>query len=589
MANFPAFWKKRSDAQSILVAEQTQLVEYMLSFAIVIAVPMYAIAIYQTVIQELWGALFVFTAGIILLGLAKLLKGLPNSIRGSILILVGLAIAIEDIWHFGLSGSGLLYLLAAVFATALIFDIRAGIGVIVLSVGILAFFGFSLGADAIDYTSTSAYLVNRPLAWAIRTAEITLLGGLILFSLYRLLNRLSTTVSKNDNLARQAEDNRQRLNEIVTAIPGNVLICKKTPQLEVLWANIMAQTTFALDFQLPEKAALRDRLLMSDAENIKLLDAVLEQKSVVNHELRLQTATKETLWFRGAARQFDYAGEDAILLILDDIQELKEAQETLNHLERVETLGLMAGGIAHDFNNLLVGMMAQNDIALRIVGENSKAARHITKAFTAAERATEVTRQLLAYSGHARFNLAQFNVNTTIMETQPALDMLAAGSEESVEIVTQLSTDLATLSADKVQLRQVLLNMVENAIDAKAKTITISTSNAFVDPLAAQVNPITGQTMDAGAYVCLEISDDGMGMDTDTETNIFDPFFTTKRQGHGLGLAAVLGIMRGHAGAIEVESAPNKGTTISLYFPSLKTKADSLDVWQEAIRDSFED
>ncbi len=587
MANFPAFWKKSSASHSALETEQTQLVEYMLSFALIIAVPMYTIAVYQTVAQQLWSTLFFFTAGIILLALAKLLKGLPNTVRGSILILVGLTIAIEDIGHFGLTGSGLLYLLTTVFASALIFDIRAGVATIILSTGILAFFGFSLGADAIDYSTTSAYLVNRPIAWAIRAAEITFLGGLILFSLYRLLSRLSLTITKNDKLARQAEDNRLRLNEIVTAIPGNVLICSKTPQLEVLWANLVAQSTFNIDLQQSEKTVLREMLLTASNDNIQLIDAILEQKSVVNHELRLQTAEKETLWFRGAARQFDYAGQDAVLLILDDIQELKEAQETLNHLERVETLGLMAGGIAHDFNNLLVGMMAQNDIALRIVGENSKAARHITKAFTAAERATEVTRQLLAYSGHARFNLAQFNLNTLIIETQATLDTIAA--PQSAEVQTQLSTDLATLSADKVQLRQILINLVENAIDAKAKIVTISTTNTFFDPLAAQVNPITGQVMDAGAYVCLEISDDGIGMDTETENNIFDPFFSTKKQGHGLGLAAVLGIMRGHAGAVEVASAPNEGTSISLYFPALKAKADGLEVWEDAIRDSFED
>ncbi len=585
MANFLKSKRKFQRERSALVAEQSELVSFMLKLALCIAIPFYAITLFIAVQQQLWGTIVFITLGLILLASAHLLKDLSYKLRGSVLIAIGLAIAAQDLFQHGFNGSGLLYLLTTVFAAALIYNVQAGVAIIVIATGVLAFFGFAIATGTLDYAERAAHLVNSPLAWALRIVEIIFLGGLILISLYRLLNKLDLSVVSNQKLARRAEDNRQRLNEIVGAIPGSVLICCLSEKLEVLWANPLAAETFNIDSHALQNEAFHSRFSAQTDDLKTILSQVANKHPIANHELRLRVASKETLWFRLTARNFNYSNQDAVLLILDDIQDLREAQQTLQHLERVETLGLMAGGIAHDFNNLLVGMLAQNGLALRIVGEDSKAARHITKAVSAAERASEVTKQLLAYSGHAKFNLATFKLNALIEDQLPKL-VECAGPKCTV--ISDLNPAVLRISADKVQFQQLLFNLVENAAEAEATEIRIITNNVFFDPVEERSNRITGQKLDATHYISMQIIDNGVGMSSATEAAMFDPFFSTKDQGHGLGLAAVLGIVRGHAGAIEIDTSIGEGTTITLYVPALVPDTSNLDIWEDAIRNSFE-
>ncbi len=234
--------------------------------------------------------------------------------------------------------------------------------------------------------------------------------------------------------------------------------------------------------------------------------------------------------------------------------------------QKLESLGVLAGGIAHDFNNLLVTMLGNAGLALMEVNAESRARHYVEQFQIAAQRAADLTRQMLAYSGKGRFIVQPVSLNDVIEEM---VRLLRVSISKQAVLQLQLAPQLPLISADATQLRQVVMNLITNASDALAEhpgTITVSTGSIHME----RADLYRAQPTDAlptGEYVFLEVADTGSGMDAETQARIFEPFFTTKFTGRGLGLAAVLGIMRGHQGAIQVHSTTGQGTTFRLLFP----------------------
>jgi two-component system cell cycle sensor histidine kinase/response regulator CckA len=232
----------------------------------------------------------------------------------------------------------------------------------------------------------------------------------------------------------------------------------------------------------------------------------------------------------------------------------------------MESLGVLAGGIAHDFNNLLVVMLGNAGLAMMELTPNSRARQFVEQIQVAAQRAADLTRQMLAYAGKGRFIVQPLNLNDVIEEM---VKLLRVSISKRAALQLNLAPNLPQISADATQLRQVVMNLITNASDAlaeRAGTITLSTGAMYMDRIALQ-NALPAEDVAAGEYVYLEVADTGTGMDDETRARIFEPFFTTKFTGRGLGLAAVLGIMRGHQGAIQVNSVVGEGTLFRLLFP----------------------
>lgn len=237
--------------------------------------------------------------------------------------------------------------------------------------------------------------------------------------------------------------------------------------------------------------------------------------------------------------------------------------------QKLESLGLLAGGIAHDFNNLLVAMLGNAGLALTDVSPESRARQYIEQIQVAAQRAADLTRQMLAYSGRGRFIVQPAHLNDVIEEM---VKLLRVSISKQAALQLNLAPNLPLISADATQLRQVVMNLITNASDALANhagTITVSTGAMFVSRTELE-QAQSANDLAEGEYVFLEVTDSGSGMDAETQARIFEPFFTTKFTGRGLGLAAVLGIMRGHHGAIQVNSVVGEGTTFRLLFPPLE-------------------
>lgn len=252
--------------------------------------------------------------------------------------------------------------------------------------------------------------------------------------------------------------------------------------------------------------------------------------------------------------------------LLTDVTERRGLELKIQQAQKLESLGVLAGGVAHDFNNLLVGILGNVGLALMDLPLESPATPALRDIQASALRAAELTKQMLAYSGRGRFVIQRLNLNRLVEETTHLLQTLVS---KQATLRIQLGAELPDVEGDASQLRQVLINLVSNANDAlgeRAGVIAISSGLVTVDAHYL-ASTYLDDALDEGTFVFLEISDTGAGMTPETQAKIFDPFFTTKFPGRGLGLAAVLGILRGHRGAIKVYSEPGKGSTFKVLLP----------------------
>jgi len=257
-------------------------------------------------------------------------------------------------------------------------------------------------------------------------------------------------------------------------------------------------------------------------------------------------------------------------------EERKRLEAQIQHTQKLEGLGVLAGGIAHDFNNLLVGILGNAGLALMKLPLDSPARSYVEKIEDTAQRASVLTNQMLAYSGRGSFVVQPLNLSRLVTEMGR---LLSAAISKKAVLRYECDPDLPLIEGDAAQLHQVIINLITNASDAlgdQAGVIVLKTSAIDVDrPYLA--NTYLDNDLPEGTYACLDVSDSGCGMDANTQARIFDPFFSTKFAGRGLGLAAVLGIVRGHKGAIRVQSELGKGTTFKVLFPTTRAQIGPID------------
>ena len=240
-------------------------------------------------------------------------------------------------------------------------------------------------------------------------------------------------------------------------------------------------------------------------------------------------------------------------------------------MQKLESLGVLAGGIAHDFNNLLMVVLGHAEMALQEISPRSAVRGNLTEITTAAQRAADLCRQMLAYAGRAVFALERVELRELVEEMA---HLLKTAISKKAILNLSLERGLPPIEADPSQIRQIVMNLVINASEAigdRSGVITVSVGATRCDEEYLRKTELHDD-LAPGLYVHLEVTDTGSGMDAETRSRIFEPFFTTKFTGRGLGLAAVLGIVRAHKGALKVYSEPGKGTTFKVLFPALEEK-----------------
>jgi len=250
--------------------------------------------------------------------------------------------------------------------------------------------------------------------------------------------------------------------------------------------------------------------------------------------------------------------------IARDVSDRKRLQEQIVYTQKVESLGVLAGGIAHDFNNLLMSITANATLILDEVPSCSAPADSVQNILTATEQAGQLTRQMLHYSGKGRFVVESLSLTKQI---ENIVLLFRSSIPKDVELRLNLDPNLPPIIADSGQIQQLVTNLVLNAAESIDLVGVVTISASMQELTGRGRQNLAGNPVPPGTYVRLEVRDTGSGMDEATKARIFDPFFTTKFTGRGLGLAAVLGIVRGHRGGISVSSQPGEGTTFHVFFP----------------------
>ncbi len=267
---------------------------------------------------------------------------------------------------------------------------------------------------------------------------------------------------------------------------------------------------------------------------------------------------------QASVSDIDYKHEKMTLGILRDVTVQKRLEEQIRQSQKMESIGHLAGGIAHDFNNLLTPIIGNTELAMMRLEENDPLYSDLNEIIKTAESAKELTQQLLAFSRKQIMKFQVCHLNNIIRSFEK---ILRRTIREDIEIVLDLDEGIAAVNADPVQLEQVLMNLCVNAQQAtmgKGKII-IQTGNVSLnnDELENKAELLLGN------YIFLSVSDEGIGMDTNTLERVFDPFFTTKDKGKGtgLGLSTAYGIIKQHFGDIKIKSTPGRGTTFTVYLP----------------------
>jgi len=286
--------------------------------------------------------------------------------------------------------------------------------------------------------------------------------------------------------------------------------------------------------------------------------------------------------------------EDRVVGILGiniDITRRRGAEDDRRRLEtqmlqsqKLESLGLLAGGVAHDFNNLIMGILGNAQFALAELPQGSPALEYLQRAERGAQRAADLANQILAYSGRGGGVAEPVDLSEVVREMA---HLLSVSISRKVEVAYHLRTDLPSVDVDVTQLRQVVMNLITNAAESLGGGgggVSVSTGIRDCDQeylTSAYVN----DELPAGRYVFLEVADSGCGMDQETRSKMFDPFFSTKVLGRGLGLAAVLGIVRRHGGAIRVVSEVGQGTVVRVLLPACDRPAKAASAPPPAVSD----
>jgi len=341
---------------------------------------------------------------------------------------------------------------------------------------------------------------------------------------------------------------------VTTAISiGTIVVYQASPGHPVLSAPVAINLTISLGIL----GVVLDRF------GVSLRDALAGE---VRHRDQLTAARIEV---GRKATLLDESNRDLqrAMIQREAAEEARRAIEAkVLEVQKLESLGVLAGGIAHDFNNLLVAILGNASLALLDLPQDSPARPSIADIEIAGQRAGELARQMLAYCGRSKFQIEPIELAELVREL---MTLLRVSIGKSVVIKLDLPDDPIIVDADAAQIRQVVMNLVINAADAigdRSGIVTIRVRRLEADAAyLADAHP--GSNLAAGSYAALEVSDTGLGMDKETQARIFDPFFTTKFAGRGLGLAAVLGIVRGHGGALRVYSELGRGSTFRIVLP----------------------
>ena len=377
-------------------------------------------------------------------------------------------------------------------------------------------------------------------------------------------DRVAAERALSDSEARYRAVVQQSMDAIFLVDPGTGRIVEGNPALGRL-----------LGYETEELAGLSVYELVDhprdDVEG--RIETIARRGSASLGRRRYRRRDGSSFMIEGTASLIRYGGRDAICVVARDMTtqiaaetERQEIEERLRHTQKLESLGVLAGGVAHDFNNILAGILGNADLAMTRLAPASEVRDFLTRIASASVQASALCTQLLDYAGKSSSRFEPTDVSSVI---DHMMRIVAVTISKKAVVERHLDETLPSVMADAGQLGQVFLNLVTNASEALGEDAgTIAIRTGLLSPTRDELDGyVLGNVCEPGNYVYVEIQDSGVGMTPDQRSRMFDPFFTTKFTGRGLGLATVLGIVRSHAGAIQIGTSQGGGTSIRVLFP----------------------
>jgi two-component system, cell cycle sensor histidine kinase and response regulator CckA len=366
---------------------------------------------------------------------------------------------------------------------------------------------------------------------------------------------------KERDLERLAHDERYQM--LFTESPWPNLVCDRET-LRIVDANGACLRLYG--YARAELLALTLYDLDGDRERLRKSFQTVAEDFVELGEWTHRTRKNARVEVELFAHRLE-APRPAYLIVVRDVTEARRLTEQLVQSQKMEAIGRLSGGIAHDFNNMLTAIFAYVELCLAPGADPRSFRADIEAIKSAAERASALTRQLLAFSRKQVMRTRAVELNAAITDVEKMLRRVIG---EDIEFVTALDPQLGTVMADPSQVVQVILNLAVNARDAMPQggKLTVETRNVEID--VAHGRELGG--LAAGSYICMSMTDTGTGMDAATKQHVFEPFFTTKPvgKGTGLGLSTVFGIVKQTGGGIEIDSRPGQGSTFRIYLPRME-------------------
>ncbi len=417
------------------------------------------------------------------------------------------------------------------------------------------------------------------------TVELAALLTLALFLLFGVF-AMHYFIKSLENANQTLRDNEVIFRSMVENLPGTVYRGKADTDRAMLYVSdgIESLTGYpASDF-----VANKVRSFASVIHEKDLSIWYSRQKNITNKEpyeiwYRLRHADGRILHVQEKGCGV-WDAEDNLLWLngfIWDVTDRVEAEEVrlslerqVQHAQKLKSLGVLSGGVAHDFNNLLMAILGHSELALIELGDAVPGRDSIVQIQKSSQRAADLCRQLLAYSGRGAFEIKRIHLHILVSEM---LELLKTSVSKKVSLEISLPEDLPPVSGDGAQLTQVFMNLITNASEAMGdnKGVITVTGEVIEDVNDIPCGAFVSDDMPYGGYVCINVSDTGCGMSLETMERIFEPFFTTKITGRGLGMAAVMGIVHSHKGALWLDSEEGVGTTFRVFLPIAKREKHS--------------
>jgi two-component system cell cycle sensor histidine kinase/response regulator CckA len=405
-----------------------------------------------------------------------------------------------------------------------------------------------------DHETIQRAKATEPFAYLLKPFDARELGVAIELALYKA--RMQTELKQSEERYRTLMENTHE--GVLVLQDGVTKYCN----------NRMAEISGYTVAELIEKPVM-DMVHPDDLEQIEARLQSFKDGESPDRTLAFRgiAADGSERWMESNQARITWQGFTALLVFVCDITERQQLETQMLRNQKLQSLGIVAGGVAHDYNNILMGILGSSEMVLEDMDESSTMREEIQRIRDLANRAVELTRRMLDYTGKVWVTPQELDLNQVIRDCET---IARAAMPRGVELKLEFEPSLPMVEGNTSQLQQVVLALISNAGEAfEGKTegrVTVRTQSTNCDHDFLKSTYIC-EDQEPGDYVMLEVADNGVGIPAADRDKLFDPFFTTKFLGRGLGLAAVLGIVRAMNGAIDLDSEPGRGTSFRLYMP----------------------